>query len=304
MVRPHLGIAALFLLVAAAACSAEGETNGFGAGGTGPGAGGSGGAGTPASGATSGTGGVDISGAGGSGGGSGGGGNEDQIAEVFGQSASVLYRLDPETKMVTTVGPFSGCSSVIDIALDKDSNLYATTSSGLFRVDKATAVCTLVQEGGYPNSVSFVPAGTVDPSAEALVGYSGSTYVRIDTVTGAVTTIGEISGGYFSSGDIVSVKDGGTYLTVNGPGCNTDCLLEVNPATGDLVKNWGPLGYSSVFGIAFWEGSVYGFTNAGELFEITFEQSSVMTSSISVPAGLSFWGAGSTTSAPPVDVPD
>ena len=55
----------------------------------------------------------------------------------------------------------------------------------------------------YPNSLSFVPKGTVDPNVEALVGYNGGTYVRIDTVTGAVTSIGNLGSGYSSSGDIV-----------------------------------------------------------------------------------------------------
>jgi hypothetical protein len=61
-------------------------------------------------------------------------------AIVYGESASTLYRLDPNTKAVTIVGDFSGCSSVIDLALDKDSNLYVTTFAGLYTVNSSTAV--------------------------------------------------------------------------------------------------------------------------------------------------------------------
>jgi len=218
---------------------------------------------------------------------------------VYGQSANTLYQLDPTTKAVTVIGPFVGCGNVIDMALDKDSTIYATTTTGLYRVDPADATCVPVSSGSYPNSLSFVPAGTVDPNVEALVGYKGSDYVRIDTLTGEVTKIGAITAGYTSSGDIVSVRNGGTYLTVKGPSCD-DCLVKVDPKTGDLVENLGSLGYTDVFGLAYWAGKVYGFTDAGELFEVSLEPG-LPTVEIPVPnppPGLSFWGAGSTTSAP------
>ncbi len=243
---------------------------------------------------------------GGFGTGGGGGSVPELVSEVYGNSPDVLYRLDPDTQIVTTIGTFQGCSSVIDIALDKDSNLYGTTFDGLYAINKDTAVCTLISPGAYPNSLSFVPAGTVDPNVEALVGYSGSAYVRIDPQSGITTTIGALSGGLSSSGDIVSVKGGKTLLTVNGSGCD-DCIVEVDPKTGDLVKNWGPLGYGSVFGLAFWAGAAFGFNSGGELFRIDFVNNALSTSLIAIPGNpqnLVFWGAGSTTSAPPEPVPE
>jgi hypothetical protein len=79
----------------------------------------------------------------------------------------------------------------------------------------------------------------------------------------------------------------------------------VDPKTGKTTKNWGPLGYSAVCGLAFWAGSAYGFNNGGELFEIQFKNG-LKTVKIPVPMApqnLSFWRAGSTTSAP-VDKPN
>jgi hypothetical protein len=221
-------------------------------------------------------------------------------AEVYGHSPTTLYKLDPNTKNVTVVGDFDGCTSIIDIALDAQSRLFGTTDSSLYAIDRATAKCTHVAGGSYPNSLSFVPAGTVDPAVEALVGYVGSQYVRIDTASGATSDIGSIGGGYTSSGDIVSVKGGGTYLTVKGTGCD-DCIVEVNPATGALIKKLGDIDHTDVFGLAYWGGSAYGFDNSGELFEITFLPTSVKATPIAMgtkPPGLQFWGAGSTTSAP------
>jgi hypothetical protein len=232
-----------------------------------------------------------------------------EVNEVFGHSSSVLFRLDPVTKAVTEVGPFNGCGSVVDIALNEASELYAVSLTALFTVDKTNGKCTEIASGEYPNSLSFVPKGTVDANQEALVGYDNSDYVRIDTKSGVKTKIGALGGGLRSSGDVVSVKGGKTYLTVKGTGntCTADdCLVEINPSNGKLVKNWGSIEHHNVFGLSFWAGKVYGFDDSGELFEVTFGTSSVTTTTISIPskpASLSFWGAGSSTSAPLVATP-
>jgi hypothetical protein len=228
---------------------------------------------------------------------------DTQQGFVYAQSADTLYRLNPMTQEVVVVAPFTGgCSSVIDIAIDSNSNGYVTTQLALWHVDLTTAMCTMIAEGDYPNSLSFVPKGTLDPNAEALVGYKVSTYVRIDTTTGAVQNVGALSGGYVSSGDIVSVIDGGTFLTVKGgtAGCN-DCLLQVDPSTGDLIQSYGSVHHMDVFGLAFWAGVAYGFDNGGDVFSIGWQNNQLVTTSIPVlnpPPMLSFWGAGSTTSAP------
>jgi hypothetical protein len=229
-------------------------------------------------------------------------------AVVYAESPDTLYRLDPTTNAITKVGGFSGdcssrgdCTDVIDIALDAESNGYATTFNAFYRFDVSTAVTTFIASGSYPNSLSFVPKGTLDPNEEALVGYDGSTYIRIDTTSGAITKVGTLRGGYSSSGDIVSVINGGTFLTVTGNGCG-DCLLQVDPKTGDLIQNYGSVNHPEVYGIAFWAGTVFGFDYAGKVFSITFPQGKLATTDIPVPgapAGLQFYGAGSTTSAPP-----
>ncbi|HEY1957416.1 MAG TPA: hypothetical protein VGH28_17475 [Polyangiaceae bacterium] len=220
-------------------------------------------------------------------------------SEVFAHSQDTLYRLDPKTQAVTTIGLFTGCSSVEDIALDASSTMYATTLDGLYTVDRATAKCTLVATGTYPNSLSFVPAGTLDANNEALVGFLGDQYVRIDQASGAMTTVGAIGGGYTSSGDVVSVKGGGTYLTVKGgPNSCNDCLIQVDPKNGSFLLEWGPLGHTAVFGIAFWGGSVYGFDAGGEIFKIDFQGLAMQISTVAAPPGTAFYGAGSTTVAP------
>jgi hypothetical protein len=201
---------------------------------------------------------------------------------------------------MTKVGFFGGCSTVIDIALDKDGLMFGTGYNDLYKINRATAACSLVASGvAYPNSLSFVPAGPVDPVNEALVGYVGSDYVRINTTTGAVTTIGSLGNdGYASSGDLVSLIGGSSYLTVTGNGCG-DCLVEINPTTGALVTKIGSLGHSSVFGLAYWAGTAYGFDGSGTLFAINVQTAATVILPIpGAPPGLVFYGAGSTTAAP------
>lgn len=300
--------ALLPLLLAAPllACSASGRTTGAASGGSGGGgATGGGGGADGGAGGTSSTGGVGI------GGGFGGfdpqgGGAPVGETEVFGHSATTLYRLDPVTKQVTVVGDFVDCpEAVIDIALDKNGNMVGTTFGGLYTIDKATAKCSLIKSGGYPNSLSFVPQGTVDPDVEALVGFEGSTYVRIFPDTGDKQTIGTLNGGYVSSGDVVSVIGGGTYLTVfGGPESCGDCIIEVDPETGAFIKNVGALGHSSVYGLAFWGGAAYGFDAFGQLFQIDLTSAATMNILIpGAPPNLSFYGAGSSTAAP-LDPPE
>lgn len=226
-----------------------------------------------------------------------------EINEVYGHSATTLYKLEPKTKAVTVVGDFKQCDQIIDIALDEKSTLYGVSFSTLYTIDKATATCTQIEKGEYPNSLSFVPKGTVDDNEEALVGYDKGDYIRIDVKTGAHSVIGKLgSGSLESSGDIVSVKGGKTFLTVKGGSCSTnDCLVEVDPKTGKMLKNWGSIEHKKVFGLSFWGGKVYGFDEQGNIFEVTFGASQLSTQAITIPQkpdGLSFWGAGSSTSAP------
>ena len=218
--------------------------------------------------------------------------------EVFGHSESTLYRVDTVTRSVTEVGVFQGCTYVADIALDESSNIYASTGSELFLVETNTARCTRIAGGTFPNSLSFVPAGTVESDREALVGFQGGAYVKIDPKTGVVTKLGEIGDGLQSSGDVVSAKGGKTFVTVKGKDC-ADCLVEIDPATGRSKVNWGPIGKPDVFGLAFWAGELYAFTNAGELLLLTLDTGKLVATPIAIAnAPKKFWGAGSTTSAP------
>ena len=246
-------------------------------------------------------------------------------AEVFVHSNDTLYKLDPNSAALelSKVGKFSGVTgSMVDIALNEDGEMYGTTYDGVYRIDKTTGAATLIRAGAtdareYPDSLSFVPQGTLEADREVLVGYRGSDYIRIDPQSGAIEVVKRNALGRYlvSSGDIVSIREGDflTYLTVkpnfdeecaDDAECrkcqDNDCLFEVNPSTGEKVSNLGSTKRASVFGLAFWAGTVYGINSEGKLFKIATDSPPSVTN-VTIPGGLGaikFFGAGSSTAAP------
>ncbi|MEM6993753.1 MAG: hypothetical protein AAF721_24780 [Myxococcota bacterium] len=216
-------------------------------------------------------------------------------AVVFAHTSSVLYRLDPDSLAIEEVAPFGGCGSVVDIAVDRDNNIFAS-ASGIYEVDAETAECAQIATGSFGNNLSFVPPGVLHPEREILVTYSGTQYRSLDTETGEITDHGTIP--YSVSGDLVSIKDGPTYVSVNGPS-GLDHLLLVDPATGELIFDAGAIASeTSVYGLGYWGGTIYGFSSNGNITEIAEQDDGTIIATVIEDAGVSFWGAGSSTFAP------
>lgn len=254
-------------------------------------------------------------------------GGPQGIPEVFVHSNDTLYKLDPTSSelQLSEVGEFTGdlgSDSMVDIALNEDGEMYGTTYNAVYKVDKETGATTLIKKDGttsdrkYPDSLSFVPKGTIESDREVLVGYRGSDYIQIDPQSGNIKVIksNALGNELVSSGDIVSIKGEGflTYLTVkpNPQGdCNSneckscetnDCLFQVDPKTGAKISNLGSTKRPKVFGLAFWAGTVYGINTDGFLFKLE-PDNNVKATNITIPGNfgkISFFGAGSSTSAP------
>ncbi len=305
------GLAALF-----AACSATSQSPRPGAG-----SGGSGGsgAGVGAGGATAGSAGqppidgstLDVN--------SGGaGGASTPVGEVYGHSNATLYKLEPYSKTVSIVGNFDCLGNAValgggmwDIAIDKAGHMVGSMNNGvgagaMVTIDKTTAHCNVFKTGNYPNSLTYLPAGTLLPNSEALVGYNRDTYVQISTQDASLTTIGNLNPNptgqkWESSGDIVSIIGDKTYLTVKPYGSTggTDSIVEVDPKTGQIVKLIGNTGFSQLWGLGYWAGVAYGFSATGQLAQIDLTTGVGTAIPLqNVPPNLSFWGAGVTTAAP------
>jgi hypothetical protein len=217
---------------------------------------------------------------------------------VYGHTVTTLYRLDPVTKAFSVVGPLTGCANMADIAVDRDGKIIGV-GSALYAIDPTTGACTPLALGAQPFTLSFVPAGTVAPTEEALVAYVGSDYYRVNRTTGVLTLITSFAiTPHLPSGDLVSVEGGGTYVSVTSPGC-ADCLLEVSPTDGTIVKNLGSIGQAQIFGLGQWAGKVYGFAGNGETYELTIGASSVTSTLVTNANKPTSWiGGGSSTRAP------
>ena len=247
---------------------------------------------------------------------------DPRVGEVYAHSDLTLYKFNPVAGDFAAVGDFSclkgtdGVAEMLDIAIDRAGNMvgtaamseHATITGRLVTIDKMTGACTVLRTGSYPNSLAFVPVGTVLPDREALVGYVNDVYVMINPDTGTVSGVGNLNAPgaanpWMSSGDIVSIVGGGTYVTMIPKGSVTadpagDRIAEVDPATGTIKRVIGATGASGLFGLGYWGGIAYGFSNTGLLMRIDLATGAGTPVPITGAPATGFYGAGTTTVAP------
>lgn len=223
------------------------------------------------------------------------------LGTLYAHTSGTLYRLDVAGFL--KVGNFSydkAPGSMTDIALNKTGTLFGVTFDDVFQCDKATAKCKwLASLPKQFNGLTFVPAGTVDPVDEVLIGVGNDgSWNRID-VAGSKATIkqlGYYGGGMTSSGDAFSVEGIGTFATVKKGFGGDDFLVSVNPKTG-AATSIGNTGVAGLWGFAWYSGTFYGFSDDGDVWAIDVKTAKATPAKFSVPGGLSWWGAGVSTRA-------
>ncbi len=222
--------------------------------------------------------------------------------KVYAHTDDQLFTMDVKTYKITEVAPVTfdltvDNNDVTDIAIDRYGVLTAVSYDELWRCHPGTAECQSV--GTLPasfNALSWVPAGTIDPSNDVLIGVAGGDWFRLDAqdaTTYTATKIGNYGGGYQSSGDVYSLLGVGTYASVNGLGVfsGDDMLVEVNPLTGQVVAEIGPLtGYGSVFGIAGWTSRAFAFDSSGAILVVDVKDGTIVKTI--EDTGHKWWGAG------------
>jgi len=210
---------------------------------------------------------------------------------MYAHSGDTLFRVDPDTLKVTTVGTFHpNAPHMNDLAVTPDGKLYAVSSSNLYQVDPTDASITWVTKVPGTTNVAL----TFDVDGSLLASDKTGSFRRVDPITGTCAPIGSYGAGLGSSGDLVALKDGKLYEVndVNAKGNNT--LITVDPKTGQATTV-GPTGFRMVWGLSFWGGTLYGFTRLGEFISIdpkTGHGSLIHT------FGHEFWGAAVTPTAP------
>jgi hypothetical protein len=238
---------------------------------------------------------------------------------IYAHTKDTLYTFEAATKKVTEVGKLACLSAtdrLLDIAVDGKGAVFGTTDEAFLSINPKDGTCTrIIAKDNLPNSLSFVPAGTLEAGAEALVGYAFDTankavrYVQINTTTGAVTEIGLLNPTsatkkYVSSGDVFSIANDANraFLTVHEDGVadGPDQLAEIDPKTGKIKSIVGNTLQADIYGLAYWSGKAYGFSGDGNVTEINVVTGVSNTvaklekDAVAVP----WFGAGVTTAAP------
>lgn len=251
----------------------------------------------------------------GSGSGSGSDGQQQvPSSRVYAHSGTTLYKVDASTFAPAMVGDMklNGTplpESITDLAIDNADNMVGITLTKLYSIDETTGGVTLIttlpaSAQGF-QSLSFVP----DPNnqtADILIAanFNGDVY-KIDQTSGAATKIGSYgtvaAGKVVSSGDIIGVRGFGIYATVKVGTEPNDFLAKLDPTTftaTPLGQVGTGTGFKDIFGLAFWEGTIFGFvagTNTGKIVKID----PISGAGTEVLNGAIRWyGAGVATDAP------
>ncbi len=226
------------------------------------------------------------------------------LAFVFAHSSDTLYRMD--NSGFVKIGYFAfdkNPGSMTDIAMDKNGTLYGVTFDDLFKCESKTAKCTwLASLPESYNGLTFVPAGTVKPNVESLIGIANSGTWNLIEVTGSTATVTKLGAynGYTSSGDAFSVESIGTYATVKDDSgmSSNDFLVQVDPTNGNIIKNIGDTGVSDLWGFAWFGGKFYGFSDDTNIYEVnTTTGKATISTAFKYPAGVAWWGAAVSTRA-------
>ncbi len=214
---------------------------------------------------------------------------------IWANSKTTLYKIDPKTFAVTTIGSFNAGEDMTDVAVTPDGTLYGVSFTKLYRIDKTNAKVTpLVAIGGTGNnSLTFRDNGTL------LASDSAGSLKVINPTTGVVTTIGSYGDGLTSSGDLVAVANGTMYGISSkkkggGDASSSNVLISVNTSSGKATAI-GATGKSQVWGLAYAKSKVIGFTTAGEILQIDPQTGS---STVIANKGIEFWGAGQSPLVP------
>ena len=223
------------------------------------------------------------------------------LGTLYAHTSGTLYRLDPAGFAKVADFKFDKNSGeMTDIALDKNGGMYGVTFNDLFKCDTATAKCQWL--AGLPtsfNGLTFVPAGTVKPNDEALIGVGNDGSWNLLDVVGtkaSVKNLGYYGGGLTSSGDAFSVEGVGTFATVKAGFSGDDSLASINPKTGAATVI-GNTGVSNLWGFAWYDGTFYGFSSDGSVYSLDVKTAAATSAKFPVPGNASWWGAGVSTRA-------
>lgn len=223
---------------------------------------------------------------------------------VYAHTSAQLYTMNAFSYDVALVGAFSfnqSAGQVTDIAIDRWGVLYAITFNDLFVCHPQTAACYYLADLPQSfNGLTMVPPGILDPDDDTLIGIANSgAWYRMNIVGMQVqlAQIGQYGGNMTSAGDVFSIEGEGTFGAVNKPGVNNgNVIVESDPLNGMVIDELATaVGYTTIYGLAGWEGIIFAFNSGGEIVSIDPSDGTVM---LIKDTPQSWWGAGVFTVLP------
>lgn len=169
-----------------------------------------------------------------------------------------LYLVDAITGVLTRIGPVTAGSHPLDLeslAFTPSLGLYGLGHGALYQINTSNGQATDVGPvGAGLTAMVYGPDGV-------MYGTSGNRLYSIDISSGNTTLIG--SGSYHSPESLEFDAAGVLYAVVDGHG--EDSLYRIDTATGagTRVGNPGAIGFGDVEGLAFVNGTMYGYTEDG-----------------------------------------
>ncbi len=243
-------------------------------------------------------------GGGGGGGGSGsntGSGNETYV--VYAHADHVLYSIDLTNKSLVTIGDFNAPNNdvITDLAVAPDGTIYTISNTTLYTASASDGHVTMV--GSLSTCGTRGVALTTTSDGRLWVGdYMGAIcQIDISGATPVVKSPVTMSGGYALSGDVVGVDNGtvfGSAYKLNSSQTQDDNILVTVDVETGAVTPIGATGFPKLFGVAFQENKVFGFTHDGSGRVVTIDTATgqgTMYGTFMDPAtnmGISFAGAG------------
>jgi hypothetical protein len=181
-----------------------------------------------------------------------------------------LYVINPVTGSPVRIGPITDDHrdmGMEGLAFSSSLGLFGAEDGTLYSINEGTGHATSMGALGV-NLTALVD----DPANGILYGAAGNRLYTVDTSNGQASLVGSGSqpGGHGKDA-LAFDSSGDLYETGGGHGPNS--LYLIDPATGASTRIGAPgaIGFNEVDGLAFVDGTMYGFTATG--LEITINLS-------------------------------
>lgn len=178
-------------------------------------------------------------------------------------------------------------SFMFDIALSSDNKLFGSDASNLVGINPVLGTfSTIGSFGTFINSLGF-------GSNNSLYGTGGSGFYEVNTLTGAASLIANIAG-FSSSGDIAYDVANNRFLATSNFGSESLWSIALDGSAAQI----GDIGFSSVYGLLFDQGTLYGYADQQQIAINTATGAGTFSKNVAGVDG-SIGGAASATAAVP-----